>query len=137
MPHFRTPGPNSKWYLPKYKFRTVANFCLQYPELISRREILENGGIKGVKYDGMPHGSGTGDPTALHAMELDNVTRKIDIIEGTCKEVAMELAPWMLMAITDDKMTYDKLRWIHGMPISMTDYIVLRRKLYWTIAQKI
>lgn len=135
MPHFRTPGPNAKWYLSKYRFRTVANFCLQYREL--KAESQDISGIKGVTYTGIPHGSGVGDPTARQAERIAEASRKVEIIERNVKLVAGELSYWMIRGLTEENMTYDKLRYEEGMPLPRNYYSQMRREIYWRIAQEI
>lgn len=132
---YRVPSKRAKWYLPRYEYITVVNFCLQYPELKAKAANVS--GIRAVTYDGMPHGSGVGDPTARQAAILAEAERKIEIIERNVKEVAGNLAPWMLKGITDDKMTYDKLRYDFGFPMNATYYWSMRREIYWKIAQEI
>ena len=143
----RTPGRNSKWYLPKWEYRTVVAFCLQYKDLKKQRDDLENvikdGGIlKGVSYDGMPHGSGVGDPTYMAAVrheanlnKLHLLERKISIIESNVNVVSKELNHWMLKAITEEDATYDKLRYEDGMPLPRNAYSCMRREIYYRISK--
>lgn len=135
MAHFRTPGPRSKWYLSKYKFHMTANFCLQYKEL--KAEASDIAGLKAVSYTGMPHGSGVGDPTARQAERIAEASRKVDIIERNVRIVSGELYYWLLRGITEEDMTYDKLRYEEGMPLSRNYYSSMRREVYYRIAQEI
>lgn len=132
---YRVPGKNSKWYLPRYEYMTVVNFCLQYPEL--KAKMYNISGLRGVNYDGMPHGSGVGDPTARQAEIIAEADRKIRIIESNVNRASGELSPWMLKAVTDDRATYDRLRYQEGMPLTRNAFGVLRRQIYYLISKEI
>ena len=145
----RTPGTNSKWYLPKWEYRTVVAFCLQYKDLVKQRDdlqkLIEDGGVlKGVNYDGMPHGTGVGDPTyqavlrkQLDLNKLRDVEKKIELIEGNVNRVSRELNFWMLKAVTEEDATYDKLRYEDGMPLPKNAYSCMRREIYYRISKSL
>lgn len=134
MPHHRAPQAGARYYLPKYEFKTVVAFCFQYPEL--KRKLRDIDGYHAVVNDGMPHGTGKSDPVAYDAMKRAEIQEKIDIIEQTTKEHTGILYKWMIQGITDETMTYNRLR-NQGIPISKNLYSDLRRKVYYHIAQRI
>lgn len=142
----RTPGKNSKWYLPKWEYRTVVAFCLQYKDLKKQRDELQSligqDVLKGVSYDGMPHGAGVGDPTYQYMVKkeaqlnkLRLTKQKIAIIESNVNLVSRELNYWMLKAITEEDATYDKLRYEDGMPLPKNAYSCMRREIYYRISK--
>ena len=143
----RTPTKKSKWYLPKWEYRTVVAFCLQYNDLKQQRDDLEktlfDGGVlKGVSYDGMPHGAMPGDPTFQFVVKreadlkrLRDIEKKIDIIESNVNLVSHELGFWMLKAITEEDATYEKLRYEDGMPLPVNAYSSMRREIYYRISK--
>lgn len=142
----RTPGKNSKWYLPKWEYRTVVAFCLQYKDLKKQRDELKSligqDVLKGVSYDGMPHGTGVGDPTYQYMVKkeaqlnkLRLTEQKIAIIESNVNLVSRELNYWMLKAITEEDATYDKLRYEDGMPLPKNAYSCMRREIYYRISK--
>lgn len=144
----RTPGKNSKWYLPKWEYRTVVAFCLQYKDLQKKKAELDaqihSGMIKGVSYDGMPHGSSPGDPTYQYIVKREadlkriaEIDKKIGIIESNVNMVSRELNYWMLKAITEEDATYDKLRYEEGMPLPKNAYSCMRREIYYRISKSI
>lgn len=134
MPHNRRPRPGSKFFLPKYEYQTVVNFCLSYNGLKQRLNAI--GGAPAIRYDGMPHGNSTGDPTANDAMLAMKLTNKIRMIEETTRECTGDsLYPPMLEFITNEAMTYDQICTRYDVPIGRRQFLTLRRKVYWEIAQ--
>lgn len=136
MGHNKAPKPGSKYYLPKYRYKTVVNFCFQYPELKDELRALD--GFRSHAGDGMPHGSGTGDPTAASGERRAELSSKIDLIETTVKEcVGGVLYPYMLRGVTDENCTYTYLRTVMSMPLSVNAYTKYRRKIYYTLSKRI
>lgn len=132
MPHNRAPKKGAKYYLPKYEFKTVVSFCLQYPEL--KQKLRTFNGFHAIVNDGMPHGNTTSDPTANDALMRSEIQAKIDLIEQTIKKETGILYPWMIQGITDEKITYDMLR-AQGMPLNRNEYSLIRRKVYFAISK--
>ena len=136
MPHNRSPKPGSKYYLPKYEYKTVVNFCFQYQDLKTKLDALD--GQHAVVNDGMPHGTDTSDPTFSEATKRMEISEKIDVIEKTTKSCAgSALYPFMLMAITDETCTYNYLRQNYDIPMGHRQFSELRRKIYYNIAKRI
>lgn len=136
MPHNRTPKPGSKYYLPKYKYRTVVNFCLQYHEL--KDELRSIDGWHSGNNDGMPHGTGTSDPVANDAIRREEIQKKIDIIEESVREcVTGIMQPYILKAITTEYVGYQYLNTMFNIPMGKNQFSDLRRKVYYTISKKI
>lgn len=134
MPHNRCPKEGSKYYLPKYEYKTVVAFCFQYNEL--KRKLKSIDGFHAVVNDGMPHSSGTSDPTVSDAVKRAEIQDKIDLIERVTKEHTGILYKWMIQGITDETMTYNRLK-SQGIPISKNLYSNMRRKVYYHIAKHI
>lgn len=145
MPHNRTPKPGSKYYLPKYKYRTVVNFCLQYHEL--KDELRSIDGWHSGNNDGMPHGTGTSDPVANDAIRRQEIQKKIDIIEESVREcvtgIYKPFQPYVMKSITTDYIGYhylDTMFQINSsfeVPMTKNKFSELRRKVYYTISKKI
>lgn len=134
MPHNRAPKPGAKYYLPKYRYKTVVNFCLQYQEL--KEELKHLDGWHSGRNDGMPRGNNVSDPTYSDAVRRKELQEKIDIIESSVREAAGFLYAYMLPGVTDENMTYNKLRTIHGIPVNHKEFSLLRRKVYYMISKK-
>lgn len=135
MPRYRVPRPGSKYYLPKYEYKTVVSFCMQYWDLKTR--VASCAGLKGVHYDGMPHGSSTSDPTYQSAVQGAEAARKVAIIENAVRRAAPDLYDWILKSVTEENMTYDKLRYDLGMPCGKNLYAKKRRLVFWYVSKEI
>lgn len=136
MPHNRSPKPGSKYYLPKYQYKTVVNFCLQYHELKAQLKIID--GYHSGNNDGMPHGTGISDPVSNDAIRRAEIQGKIDIIESSVREsVTGVLQKYILEAITNEGIGYTYLRTNFNIPIGQRQFSDLRRKVYCSVAKKI
>lgn len=135
VPHYRCPKEGSKYYLPKYEYKTVVAFCLQYDELKAKAESYK--GLRAVQMDGMPHSSTPGDPTAQAAIYGAEAARKVAIIEEAVRTAAPDMYKWILWGVTDEKITYEDLRYTHGMPCGKGLYALKRRQVYYLVAKQI
>ena len=52
------------------RYRELLHFCRQYPEWKTEANSLL--GIRAIKMDGQPHGSGKSDPVAMAAEKREN-----------------------------------------------------------------
>ena len=136
MPHYRLPKENNQYYLPKYTFRTVVNFCFQYHEL--KEQLASIDGWHSGNNDGMPHGTGTSDPVANDAIRRAEIQKKIDIIEESVMECTDEVTyPFFLQAITEENHGYEFINRNVQVPMNGKEFSKVRRKIYYTIAHKI
>ena len=80
-------------YLPCWKqigisqdrYRELLHFCRQYPEWKTEANSLL--GIRAVKADGLPHGSGKSDPVAAAAEKREKLMEKIEIVDRCARAV--------------------------------------------------
>ena len=80
-------------YLPCWKqigisqdrYRELLHFCRQYPEWKTEANSLL--GIRAIKMDGQPHGSGKGDPVAMAAEKREKLIEKIGIVDTCARAV--------------------------------------------------
>ena len=132
MPHNRAPKPNHKYYLPKYEYRTVVNFCLSYWS--TRERLRSMGGVRAQALDGMPHSTDLSDPTQREALIRSWLQEKLDVVEGTVRDVCGDtLFQPMMQAVTRDNITIDQIMARYEVPMGRRQFIELRRKVYWTI----
>ena len=90
-------------YLPCWKqigisqdrYRELLHFCRQYPEWKTEANSLL--GIRAIKADGLPHGSGKSDPVARAAERRERLLAKISIVEGCAK--ASDDGAWFTVLI--------------------------------------
>ena len=67
------------------RYRELLHFCRQYPDWKTEANSLL--GIKAIKMDGQPHGSGKSDPVALAAEKRDRLLTKIKLVDDCAKDV--------------------------------------------------
>ena len=80
-------------YLPCWKqigisqdrYTELLHFCRQYPEWKAEANSLI--GIRAVKIDGLPHGSGKSDPTAAAAERREKLLAKIQVVDECAKAI--------------------------------------------------
>lgn len=137
MPYNRVPKKGSKWYLPPYRYKTIVNYCLDYKRM--KKEYAELSVMKGLCMDGMPHGTTPGNPTERLGVRALMLSYNVDIIEGCVREATRDypaLYDWILVGVTDDRATYDRLR-MDGMPLNKNAFSDRRRQVYYLISEKI
>lgn len=72
--------------IPKDRYLELLHFCRQYPEW--KREASSLLGVRGMKTDGQPRGTGKSDPVAIAAERRERLMEKIAIVDGCAREVA-------------------------------------------------
>lgn len=71
--------------IKKDRYLELLHFARQYPEW--RTEAASLIGTHGVKLDGMPHGTGVGDPVASVAERRAGLLEKIGIVDRCARSV--------------------------------------------------
>ena len=110
-------------------YRELLYFCRQYDDKRQRAAMAR--GLSAVKMDGMPHGTGTGDPTAAKAARAARLQADVDLIDQTAREAADELAPYLIRNVTRG-IPYDCL----GVPCGVNQFGKMRRRFFYLLAQK-
>lgn len=128
-------------YVEKHAFLSAYHFALQYPKW--KRQYAESVGavIKAVAYDGMPHGTETGDPTARIAMRTDILSGNIALIENIALTAGRDLAEYILYAVTNEGVSYNYLRCgrckeLAPIPCGKNEYYQMRRLFYYLLSKK-
>ena len=96
-------------YIDKHAFLSAYHFALQYPEWKRQYADAIGSTVKAVDYNDMPHGTGTGDPTARIAMRSSILRSNIDLIERTALTAGQDLAEYLLYAVTNEGVTFNYL----------------------------
>lgn len=135
----------NKYWISKHRFYEIEHHCLQYKEWEDEYNSLSGQGISGVDYDGMPHGTNVGDPTANAGTRLAILKQKMDLVEETVREIDDEIVKkgnktifnHLLVAVTNEGISYNYLDMVMGIPVGEKTYYAARRKFYWLMSQKI
>lgn len=122
---------NSKYYISRANFLTAFYYCLNYPEW--KREHDMSVGLRSSNGGG---GGGLSDPTAAQAIRLSELAEKIDLIEQTAYDAEPELHPYLLMYVTQEDLTFDRLKAM-GIPCERKMFYDRRRKFYWMMSKRL
>ena len=87
----------SKYGISNKRYKELCGFCEQYPEWKAELALMTH--LKAVRMTGMPHGTGTGDPTANMAIKREKLEGKVTLIEETAKEASPELWKWIIKSV--------------------------------------
>lgn len=133
----RLPKEGSDFYLPEHTYRMVQHFCLSYQEMQKERSDMTV--LRSPLLTDMPHGTNVSDSTAREAMRLEDLTRKIDIIDTAISDTAKETSPegmkWLRMAVTQGKSFRELI--LLGCPFDHNVFGKMKRLVYWKVAQEI
>ena len=115
----------------KYAYRELHNFCLQYPEKKKKLADLRNP-YKSPVITGMPHGSGVGDPTGIHATKAAMLAADCELIEQTAAEAGGGFFQSLLVNVTNEHMPWEVL----CPPCGRRQFYEARRKFFYLLFLK-
>ena len=135
MTDHRILSQKNKYYVPKETFLTVVHYCKQYPSWEAELKAMTDTS-RAITYDhDRVQSSGNSDPTARLAMRRAEISRKIDMIDETAKEVSGTLWKWLILGVCYDNPYYYLHQ--HGIPCGKDLYYNLRRKFYYEMSKRI
>ena len=115
--------------ITKEKRNELRYFCLQYWS--KKQEIEKLYGTSGASSDGMPRGSGCGNPTEKAALRLIQLKGDIRMIEQTAIEADPNLYVWILKSVTEG-IPYENM----DVPAGRRQFYEARRYFFYLLAQK-
>lgn len=121
----------SQYKLPPPIFRCVRNYALSYPTWKAQESIWL--GVKGMEYDGMPHGTSVGNPTESLGIKLAELGNNCNAIEEVARMAGEDLSHWLLLGVTEDITADELIR--RGMPCCNKVYYRMRRKFFYLLAK--
>lgn len=126
----------NKYWISKHRFYELSHYCMQYNEWKDEYRTLESQMIKGIDYDGMPHGTDVGNPTESIGIRMAELRDKIETVESVAEETDPVLAKYILKAVTNEDVTFNYLKQFMDMPCEKDMYYDRRRKFYWLMNQR-
>lgn len=126
-------GKSSKWWLPVHERYAAVHFAYQYPKWKRELEALSDT-AKAITYSDMPKGNIDPDPTFNLVARREQLMRKTDLVERCAREAEKTLYSWILLAVTDDSMSYDTLRQ-RGIPCGQRMFYDRIRKFYFLLSE--
>jgi len=128
-------------YIDKHAFLSAYHFALQYPEWKRQYADAIGSAVKAVDYNDMPHGNGTGDPTARIAMRSSILRSNIELIERTALTAGQDLAEYLLYAVTNEGVTFNFLHSdrcpLGKILCERTKYYQMRRLFYYLLSKRL
>lgn len=133
MTKIRVP---KKYDIGKHRFMEVYHHCMQYNEWKEELKACEDT-MKARTITGMPGAAGRGDETERLAIRRVELEKKMELIEQTAIEADPELYQYILLAVTNDWVTFRYLKQSLGMPCEQTKFYTSRKKFYYLMSKKI
>ena len=126
-----------KYALDKNEFLHAKYFALRYNKWKDEYKALADSG-KGIDYDkDKVQTTGDFDPVETAGIRRAELSRKIELIEKTAKEVDKSLYKWLLQGVTQTYATFKYLSCVKDMPCGRRQYYEKRRRYYYLLAQKL
>lgn len=110
---------------------TCRYYCLNYPDW--KQEHDDSIGLTHGNGEG---GSGVSDPTAAQAIRMADLAERINLIEQTVYDAEPDLYKYLLMCVTQEGLTFDKLK-AQGMACERKMFYDRRRKFYWLMSRRL
>lgn len=124
-----------EYAISKYAYEELKAFCLQYPE--KKRKIADlHNPIRSINYDGMPHGTNPGEPTAAAAEQAAKLSKDCEIIEQSAIEADSGIYQEILKNVTHPRTGYWELRCVDEIPCSKKYFYKQRRKFFYILAKR-
>ena len=118
----------NKYWIPKYRYLELKNFCLQYPEWKISLASLDP-----LQAHSLKHASGKiTDPTNDYAIQRSNLQNKISIIDTCAEQADASIAYWLIKGITQNY-SYEYLKYQLNLPASRDYYYDRYRKFFWIL----
>lgn len=130
-----TVSKTNDFYVDKHAFYCAMHFAYQYPLWKQQYSELIGSASKAMDYNGMPHGSSVGDPTARIAIRSSIVRSNIELVERVALTAGRDLAEFLLIGVTVEGETYKHLHLVHHMPCGPKAYYKMRRLFYYLLSQ--
>ena len=119
-----------EYEISRYRYRELFNFCLQYKELIAKRNNCYYIGSAAI--NGMPHNDSISNPSAQKAERAAKYSKDIELIEQIAIEAGgAELYQWFIKAVTENK-KWEDLR----PPCGRRQFYEKRRKFFYLLDLK-
>ena len=125
-----------KYKLDKHEFLKAYHHAMCYNEWRKEYNALLDTS-KAIIYDDMPHGCNTKDTTAEAAEKREMLSKKMNLIEKTVMETEPDIFEYLLLAVTNEGITYDYLKTIKHIPCGKNLFYDRRRKFYYLLSSKI
>lgn len=77
------------------------------------------------------------DPTLYAAMRASKLSEYIETIESAAKEADPAISQWILLNVTNEHMTYEKMNAREHIPCGKEYFYKARRRFFWIMSQRV
>ena len=124
-------SPKNKYWISKYRYLELKNFCLQYPEW--KKTLNE---ITEIKTHLRISTSGNfSNPTEDIALKKLKYQEMIELIEKTAEEADPQITKWIVRGVTES-LSYEFLHYKLDLPAGREMYYDRYRRFFWLLDQK-
>ncbi len=120
----------NKYWIPKYRYLELKNFCLQYPDW--KQELAALTELKAFSQN-TPSGK-ISDPTFALVLKRERLLENINLIDSTAIRADEFLSPWIIKGVTESY-TFEYLHLQLDMPTSRDTYYDRYRRFFWLLDQ--
>lgn len=125
-----------KYKLDKHEFLRAYHHAMCYKEWLREYNSLLDTS-KAIIYDDMPHAANTKDTTAEAAEKRERLAGKMRLVEETAMEAEPKIYDYLLLAVTNEGVTYEYLKTVKKIPCGKDMFYDRRRKFYYLLHEKI
>lgn len=124
-------SPKNKYWIPKFRYLELKNFCLQYPDwklALKEISLLQSHSVVTPTSD-------PSDPTNKMAVCRLRYEENIQLIESIAKLSDPDLAKWIIRGVTEN-LSYDYLKYQLEIPAGRDMYYDRYRRFFWILDQR-
>lgn len=123
-----------KYTLSQKRLNTVKSYAREYPDWIKQIAYMTHVSSSQRFGDQKNIAKGAGRPTENLALRRVQISKKIDMIEKTAREVDPFIYKYLIKGVTEG-VPYEKL-FSSGITCSRNTYYTRRRMFYWKLSEK-
>lgn len=126
-----TLSPKNKYWIPKFRYLELKNFCLQYPDwklTLKEISLLQSHSVVTPTSD-------PSDPTNKMAVCRLRYEENIQLIESIAELSDPDLAKWIIRGVTEN-LSYDYLKYQLEIPAGRDMYYDRYRRFFWILDQR-
>lgn len=124
----------SPFYITKYRYYELKNFCLQYPDWKKALEQVNGWESCSHEVSGIIRGSLPESSTERQAMIRAYYSMHIDIIDRCVAKLEPAIGPYVLRGVTEE-VCYDALR-ANGCPCCRKTYYKFYHYFFWLLSKE-
>lgn len=125
-----------RYSLSRFEYGYAKWYSLRYNDWLEEYNSLKDS-LNGSGFTESVQGGKGSNPTERLATRRKELRDKMLKIENAAFDASDELAEYILIAVTNEDVTFDVLKAKYNIPCERTYYYDKRRKYYWLLAKEI